>query len=70
VNYTKDPIFGFEVPLECPDVPAEVLSPASSWGDKKEYDRRYHDLAMRFKDNFAKFANNTPQEVADAGPKV
>jgi len=70
VNYTKDSIFGFEVPLECPGVPAEVLSPSSSWGDKKEYDRRYHDLAMRFKENFAKFANNTPQEVAEAGPRV
>ena len=70
VNYTKDPIFGFEIPLECPDVPVEVLLPSSSWGDKKEYDRRYKDLAMRFKQNFAKFQDNTPPEVAEAGPKV
>jgi phosphoenolpyruvate carboxykinase (ATP) len=70
VQYMKDPIFGFEVPMECPDVPAEVLSPASSWGDKKEYDRRYKDLAMRFKENFAKFTDNTPPEVVEAGPKV
>jgi len=70
VPYMKDPIFGFEVPMECPDVPADVLSPSSSWGDKKEYDRRYKDLAMRFKENFAKFADNTPREVIEAGPKV
>jgi len=70
VNYTKDPIFGFEVPLECPDVPAEILSPSSSWGDKKEYDKRYRDLAMRFRENFAKFADNTPPEVVEAGPKL
>ena len=70
VRYTKDPIFGFLVPMECPGVPAEVLSPASSWGDKKEYDRRYRDLAMRFKENFAKFTDSTPQEVIEAGPKV
>jgi len=70
VNYTTDPIFGFEVPTECPGVPADVLSPSSSWGDKKEYDRRYKDLAMRFKENFAKFADNTPLEVLEAGPKV
>ncbi|HSB02588.1 MAG TPA: phosphoenolpyruvate carboxykinase (ATP) [Anaerolineales bacterium] len=70
VNYTRDPIFGFEVPQECPDVPAEVLSPASSWGDKKEYDRRYRDLAMRFKENFAKFTANIPPEVVEAGPNV
>jgi phosphoenolpyruvate carboxykinase (ATP) len=70
VQYMKDPIFGFEVPMACPDVPADVLSPSSSWGDKKEYDRRYKDLAMRFKENFAKFADNTPPEVAEVGPKV
>ncbi len=70
VKYTKDPVFGFEVPTECPNVPAEVLSPSSSWGDKKEYARRYKDLAMRFKENFAKFTDNTPPEVVEAGPKV
>ncbi len=70
VKYKTDPIFGFEVPTECPDVPAEVLDPSSSWGDKKEYDRRYKDLAMRFKQNFAKFEDQTPREVIEAGPKV
>ncbi|MDP1778808.1 MAG: phosphoenolpyruvate carboxykinase (ATP), partial [Anaerolineales bacterium] len=70
VKFTKDPIFGFEVPTKCPDVPDEVLNPASSWGDKKEYDRRYKDLAMRFVQNFAKFTDVTPQEVLDAGPKI
>ena len=70
VKFTTDPIFGFEVPTQCPDVPAEVLNPAISWGDKKEYDRRYKDLAMRFKQNFGKFETGTPQEVMEAGPTV
>ncbi|MEO8354636.1 MAG: phosphoenolpyruvate carboxykinase (ATP) [Chloroflexota bacterium] len=70
VTYTSDPIFGFEVPEHCPQVPDEVLMPASSWSDRKEYDRRYKDLAMRFKQNFGKFENQTPQEVIDAGPRV
>ncbi len=70
VTYTRDPIFGFDVPQHCPDVPDDVLIPASSWHDKKEYDRRYKDLAMRFKQNFGKFETQTPQEVIDAGPKV
>ena len=70
VKFAKDPIFAFEVPTKCPDVPDEVLNPASSWGDKKEYDRRYKDLAMRFKQNFGKFADGAPQEIIEAGPKV
>ena len=70
VEYYQDPIFGFEVPMECPGVPSDVLTPSSSWGDEKEYDRRYKDLAMRFKENFAKFTDHTPVEVIEAGPKV
>ena len=70
VKYQKDPIFGFEVPMECPEVPSDVLDPSSSWSDKKEYDRRYKDLAMRFKQNFGKFEDQTPKEVIEAGPKI
>ena len=70
VKYKIDPIFGFDVPVTCPNVPDEVLNPSASWGDAKEYDRRYKDLAMRFKQNFGKFMDGTPQEVIDAGPKI
>jgi len=70
-KFTKDPIFGFEVPTKCPDVPDEILNPASSWRNKKEYDRRYKDLALRFKQNFALFEDDgTHQELIEAGPKV
>ncbi len=70
VSYKLDPIFGFEVPERCPDVPDDVLIPSSSWSDEKEYNRRYKDLAMRFKQNFGKFELQTPQEVLEAGPKI
>ncbi|HSO12948.1 MAG TPA: phosphoenolpyruvate carboxykinase (ATP) [Anaerolineales bacterium] len=70
VKYKKDPVFGFEMPTECPNVPSDVLDPSSSWGDKKEYDRRYKDLAMRFMQNFGKFEDQTPREVIEAGPKI
>ena len=70
VKYKQDPVFGFEVPMTCPDVPAEVLDPASSWHDGKEYDKKYKDLAMRFLQNFEKFTDGTPKEVIEAGPKA
>jgi len=70
VKYFKDPIFGFEVPKTCPDVPDNVLEPWSSWPSRAEYDKKYKDLAMRFVQNFAKFADGTPQSVLKAGPKV
>src|SRR5258706_14230040 len=70
VKFKKDPIFGFEIPVTCPNVPGDVLAPSSSWSDKKEYDKRYKDLAIRFVENFAKFAGGTPKEITDAGPRV
>ncbi len=70
VTYKTDPIFGFEVPEHCPNVPDDVLNPSSSWPDAKEYDRRYKDLAMRFKQNFGKFEDQTPQDVIEAGPRI
>ncbi len=70
VEYYRDPVFGFEVPKTCPDVPEAVLQPWSSWPSRAEYDKRYTDLAMRFIQNFAKFTDGTPQEVIEAGPRV
>jgi len=70
VEYFQDTVFGFSVPKSCPDVPSEVLEPWSSWPSRKEYDKRYKDLAMRFIQNFAKFEEGTPREVVEAGPKV
>jgi len=70
VEYYQDPVFGFDVPKSCPDVPPEVLEPWSSWPSRKEYDKRYKDLAMRFRQNFAKFEEGTSDDVINAGPKV
>ena len=70
VEYYRDPVFGFDVPKTCPDVPDNVLEPWSSWPSREDYDKRYRDLAQRFKENFAKFTDGTTQDVIDAGPKV
>jgi phosphoenolpyruvate carboxykinase (ATP) len=68
VKYRKDKLFGFEVPLSCPEVPEEVLEPSNSWGDKNEYWKKYDALAARFIENFKLFANDTSEEVKKAGP--
>lgn len=68
VKYRKDKLFGFEVPLSCPDVPEEVLEPSNSWGNKDEYWQKYDALASRFVENFKLFAKDCSQEVIGAGP--
>jgi len=70
VKYKQDPVFGFDVPTTCPNVPDELLDPSSSWADKKEHDEKYRQLAQKFIDNFKNFADGTSKEVLGAGPKV
>ncbi|MFH0882124.1 MAG: phosphoenolpyruvate carboxykinase (ATP) [bacterium] len=69
VPYKTDPVFGFEVPAKCEEVPDEILDPASSWSSRKEYDDAYRQLASRFIENFKKYAADAPAEVQAAGPK-
>ena len=68
VEYRKDKLFGFEVPVSCPDVPEDVLTPESSWGNKDEYWKKYDALAARFVENFKLFAEGCSEEVKNAGP--
>jgi phosphoenolpyruvate carboxykinase (ATP) len=64
-EFTRDPVFGFEVPQSCAGVP-----PDSSWPSRQEYDQKYHQLAARFADNFKKFAQECPPDVVEAGPLI
>jgi phosphoenolpyruvate carboxykinase (ATP) len=66
----KDPVFGFDVPATCPDVPDDVLDPSVSWSNKKEYDKKYRQLAARFVENFRKFEDGVTAGVLDAGPRL
>jgi phosphoenolpyruvate carboxykinase (ATP) len=70
VEYYTDPVFGFEVPKTCPEVPEDVMYPARAWPKQDDYWKRYKQLASRFIDNMKKFEADTPKEVLAAGPKI
>ncbi len=70
VETTPDPIFGVQVPVSCPDVPAEVLQPRNTWSDKEAYDRQARDLARRFNENFKKYESGVSEGVRAVAPKV
>lgn len=67
--YRTDKLFGFEVPVHCPDVPDNVLEPSSSWGNKDEYWQKYDALAARFIENFKKYSSGCNDDVISAGPR-
>jgi phosphoenolpyruvate carboxykinase (ATP) len=65
-----DPVFGLQVPLECPNVPAEILNPRNTWKEQKKYDRQAQHLAAEFNKNFEKFAEDVSEDILAAAPKV
>jgi len=70
VRFEKDPVFGFEVPVSCPDVPEEILNPRNTWADKIAYDQKAKFLAELFIKNFEKYSDGVKAEVHEAYPKV
>jgi phosphoenolpyruvate carboxykinase (ATP) len=70
VATAQDPIFGLHIPIAVPGVPAEALTPRDTWADKAAYDRKAQELAHRFKNNFATYADQVAPEVVAAGPRI
>ncbi len=70
VPTVTDPVFGVEVPVSVPGVPAEVLTPRDTWADRDAYDAQARRLARMFRDNFERFADRVAPAVAAAGPRV
>ncbi|MBX3066474.1 MAG: phosphoenolpyruvate carboxykinase [Anaerolineae bacterium] len=70
VEMRIDPHFGFAVPTSCPNVPAEVLEPRSTWTDSASYDWNAQNLVNMFADNFRNFESQVTSEVRSAGPSA
>ena len=69
VQYQNDPVFGLSIPVSCPDVPANVLNPISTWSDEDEYYRSATGLVAEFRKHFDReFAGKVAPEVAAQCP--
>lgn len=68
VEFVKDSRFGFEVPVECPNVPSEVLQPRSTWDSKDDFDATADKLAAMFNENFARYAQGVSEAVNASAP--
>ncbi len=64
----EDPLFGLHVPVQCSNVPDEVLVPKNTWADQEAFARTSHKLAKLFRDNFSKYADVASAEILQAGP--
>ena len=68
VEFEQHPIFGLHIPMNCPNVPNEVLNPKQTWEDGDAYDKKAIELASSFKNNFKKFEDNANDEILGGGP--
>ncbi|AHM58970.1 phosphoenolpyruvate carboxykinase [Flammeovirgaceae bacterium 311] len=68
VSYEQHPLFGLSMPLSCPGVPSEILSPRNTWKDQEAYDKQAKKLATAFNRNFDKYAENANEEILAGAP--
>jgi phosphoenolpyruvate carboxykinase (ATP) len=65
-----DPIFGVLLPQSCPEVPPQLLRPRDTWREPTEYDGQARRLTALFATNFARYADQVPETVRQAGPRM
>lgn len=70
VAYEVHPVFGMQMPTECPNVPSDILNPRNTWADKDAYDEKAISLAKQFVKNFEKYASGVSQEILEAAPNT
>lgn len=68
VGYRKHTVFGVEMPVSCPNVPREILSPRGMWGESKGYYDQCNILSQAFIDNFKKFEEFANEEIMGGSP--
>lgn len=61
--YETDPVFSFEIPTDCPGVPAAILNPRRLAKDQGEYEMRAVQLAKKFMEDFARYENEMPENM-------
>ncbi len=69
VEYKKHQVFGLNMPLNCPNVPDELLDPRTTWSDATAYDLKANELAAAFNRNFEQFAKAASPEMLAAAPR-
>ena len=70
VSYDNHPVFGLQMPNECPGVPSDILSPRNTWKDKNAYDHKANSLAKAFVQNFEQYESKANAEILAAAPQV
>ena len=69
VGFRTHSIFGTQIPMTCPDVPSEILSPRETWKNDTAFYAKANELAAAFNANFEKFKGFANEEILSGSPK-
>lgn len=70
-EFIKVPVFNLKIPLKVDGVDSDILDPGKTWDSKIKWHIAASDLAMKFINNFSKFAANPDTAyLADHGPRI
>lgn len=69
VGFRTHSIFGAEIPMTCPGVPGEILSPRETWKDDQAFYKKANELANRFTESFKKYEEFANEEIIAGAPK-
>lgn len=68
VGYRTHSVYGVSIPLTCPDVPSEVLSPRETWKNDVGFYKKANELANDFIENFKKYEEFANEEIMSGQP--
>lgn len=55
-GFESHPVFGFQLPRECPNIPSKILNPKLMWENADGYDEQAQKLRSMFDENYTQFA--------------
>jgi phosphoenolpyruvate carboxykinase (ATP) len=70
-KFTSLPVFDLSIPTKVDGVDENILNPGIAWNSPSKWHIAATDLALKFINNFSKFAiNKETARLADYGPKI
>jgi phosphoenolpyruvate carboxykinase (ATP) len=70
VEWRKDEVFGFDVPVSLPGVEDALLDPRTTWSDKDGYDAAKKNLSEMYIENFRKYEGVGDVDYTKFGPQI
>ena len=69
-EFTTLPVFNLKIPVCISGVDDKILDPRKAWDSTSKWHTTALDLALKFINNFSKFAGEEMSKLADCGPRI